>query len=119
MKTLKLIFAMLVIGISNMSFATITEPVMENNVVSKSRISEIVKSQIEFPVEMASYIQEGFVAVKISFDASDQLIIRSINASDKSLQNYVEKQLKKVVILNASKSFENDMYLKFIFHNRQ
>ena len=119
MKTIKLILVFVALSISTMSFAAINGPVSETATMNKTRISEIITSQIEFPEVLAKEIQEGFVAVSISFDTIGQLVIEEINASNKALQNYVIGQLKKIIIVNANKNFSNSINMKFNFHKNQ
>lgn len=119
MKTIKLILVLVAISISTMSFASINGPVSETAMMSKTRISEIITSQIEFPEVLAKEIKEGFVAVSISFDTTGQLVIEEVNASDKALQNYVTGQLKKIVIINANKNFNSSIKMKFNFSQNQ
>ena len=119
MKTIKLIFAIFFIALSTMSFTSVNEPSEETTTMSKSRISEIITSQIEFPDALAKEIKEGFVVVSISFDTIGQLMVEEVNASNKSLQKYVTSQLEKIIIVNSNKTFGRHMSFKFNFRKNQ
>lgn len=121
MKTITFLISIIALTISTSSFASINEPTAETTTttMSKSRISEIITSEIAFPDALAKEITEGFVAVSISFDDNDQLVIEGINASNKSLQTYVSQQLKKIIIINASKTIDRIIDFKFNFYNKK
>jgi hypothetical protein len=121
MKTIKLISAIFLITLSTMSFATINEPTEETTsaTISKSKITETIVSQIEFPEALAKNIDEGFVAVSISFDSTGRVQIEEANASNPSLQKYVTTQLERITIANPSKTHIPHMNFKFNFRKNQ